>query len=55
MDFTSWRFINPDLSVHLARLPVGEWICLDAQTVVGNDGDGVFGRAVQSLLIEPPS
>jgi hypothetical protein len=66
LDFASWRFINPDMSLHLARLPVGEWICLDAQTVVGNrgaglaesrmsDSDGVFGRAVQSLLIEPPS
>jgi hypothetical protein len=66
LDYTQWRFINPDLSLHLARLPVGEWICLDARTVIGtdgaglaesqlSDGQGVFGRAVQSLLIEPPS
>jgi acyl-coenzyme A thioesterase PaaI-like protein len=63
LDFGKWRFLNPDLSVHLARPPVGEWICLDARTVLGNtgaglaesslsDGDGIFGRAVQSLLIE---
>ena len=59
-----WRFINPDLTVHFARPPVGEWICLDARTLLSDDGtglaesalsdeSGVFGRSVQSLLVEP--
>jgi len=56
-------FINPDLSVNLHRLPVGEWVCLDAVTHVGADGVGLaesrlsdeqgpIGRATQSLLVE---
>lgn len=56
-------FLNPDLNVHLHRLPVGEWVCLDAVTRVGPDGvglaesllfdeDGPIGRATQSLLVE---
>jgi hypothetical protein len=63
LEFGQWRFLNPDLTVHLARPPVGQWICLDARSVLGNAGaglaesslsdrDGTFGRAVQSLLIE---
>jgi hypothetical protein len=61
--FGSWLFINPDLSIHLARHPVGEWVCLDARTILGDAGSGVaesvlsdqrgvFGRSVQSLLID---
>lgn len=57
-------FLNPDLSVFLHRLPVGEWICLDAVTRLGPDGvglaesvlfdeQGAIGRAVQMLLVEP--
>jgi hypothetical protein len=60
-----WRFINPDLTVHLARPPDGEWINLDARTVLGDQGAGlaesaiadhrgVVGRAVQSLIVEGP-
>lgn len=61
-------FINPDLSVNLARPARGEWIALDAETHLGDaqqpsgaafaesalyDADGRIGRATQSLLIEP--
>jgi hypothetical protein len=64
LDFRRWTFINADLSINLARQPVGEWILLDAQTWLGAHGAGVafaklgdergyFGRAVQSLVIEP--
>jgi hypothetical protein len=64
LDFRRWTFINADLSVTLARMPVGEWILLDAQTWLGGEGAGIafarlgdergyFGRAVQSLVIEP--
>ena len=63
LDFREWTFINGDLTVSLAREPVGEWILLDAETWAGPDSigiasarladrDGYFGRAVQSVLFE---
>jgi hypothetical protein len=63
LDFKAWTFINGDLTVSLARDPVGEWILLDAETWLGPDGGGLacarladsngyFGRAAQSVLIE---
>jgi len=63
LDFRQWTFINADLTVSLARQPVGEWILLDAESRIGPDGAGLamaqladrrgyFGRAVQSLVIE---
>jgi hypothetical protein len=64
LSFRSWQFINPELTVHLHREPVGEWICLDAQTAVSEGGaglatsvlsdvEGVIGAGAQSLLIAP--
>jgi Thioesterase-like superfamily len=64
LDFRSNVFINIDLSVHLARHPVGEWICLDARTLVDASGVGLaesalhdetgrIGRSLQTLLVEP--
>lgn len=58
-----WAFINPDLTVYLHRLPAGEWVCLEATTLVGPRGiglaesrlwdeRGVIGRSVQSLLLD---
>jgi Thioesterase-like superfamily len=63
LDFREWTFINADLTVSLARMPVGEWILLDAETWLGTRGAGIafaklgdergyFGRAIQSLVIE---
>ena len=63
LDFREWTFINGDLTVNLAREPVGEWILLDAETWAGPDSIGIatarladragyFGRAAQSILIE---
>lgn len=63
VDFKEWTFINGDLTVHLARLPVGDWVLLDAQTWAGESGSaiafgrladrhGYFGRATQSVLLE---
>jgi hypothetical protein len=62
LDLTSWHFINPELTVHLHREAVGEWICLDAQTAISRGGvglatsalsdlDGPIGVGAQSLLI----
>ena len=64
LDLRTWTFINGDLTISLARLPVGDWILLDAQTWLGDHGAGIafaklgdsrgyFGRAIQSLVIEP--
>ena len=64
LDFRRWTFINADVSINLARMPVGEWILLDARTWLGGQGAGIafaklgdergyFGTAVQSLVIEP--
>jgi len=64
LDLRHWMFINPELTVHLHREPVGEWICLDAQTAISPGGaglatsvlsdlDGPVGVGAQSLLIAP--
>jgi hypothetical protein len=64
LDLRQWRFINPELTVHLHSEAVGEWICLDAQTVIStggaglatsvlSDADGPVGVGAQSLLIAP--
>ena len=58
-----WVFVNADLTVHLARPPVGEWVGLDAVTLLGESGAGMaesalyddggrMGRSVQSLVLE---
>jgi hypothetical protein len=63
LDPATWTFINGDLTVNLARMPIGEWILLDATSWIGPAGAGIafarlgdargyFGRAVQSLVIE---
>jgi hypothetical protein len=63
LPFGVWRFINPDLTVHLERLPQGAWVCLDAETWLGEGGVGLaesalydergrLGRSLQSLLLE---
>ncbi|HWH28519.1 MAG TPA: thioesterase family protein, partial [Mycobacteriales bacterium] len=60
----SWYFINPELTVHLHREPVGEWLCVDAVTTVSSGGaglattalsdlDGPVGVGAQSLLVAP--
>jgi Thioesterase-like superfamily len=63
-DWGRTLFINPDLTVHLGRTPVAEWICLEAVTHPGTRGralaesrlfdvEGLVGRSLQSLLVEP--
>jgi len=58
-----YSYINPDLTITLHRLPVGEWVGLDAVTYAEPTGFGVaesvlhdergrIGRAVQTVLIE---
>ncbi len=62
LDWSRFVFINVDLSVHLERMPEGEWVCVDAVTLPQRNGIGTaesvlsdergrVGRAVQTLLI----
>ena len=55
-------FINTEITVHLARMPEGEWVCLDARTRIGSlgvgfaesvlwDERGMLGRGTQALLV----
>lgn len=64
LDAEQWLFINTELTVHVLREPSGEWICLDADTLIGADGSGLavsrlsdqhgeVGRGAQALLIRP--
>jgi hypothetical protein len=59
----AWTFINPDLTTTVHRLPVGEWIGIDAVTRLDPSGVGTaegelfdetgrVGRCVQTLLVE---
>ncbi|MHB1536704.1 MAG: thioesterase family protein [Acidimicrobiales bacterium] len=63
LPFDTHRFINPDLTISLARPPEGPWIGLDMVTRLSGEGfghaeslvfdrSGPVGRAVQSLLVE---
>lgn len=63
LPFSAWRFVNADLTIHLHRLPAGDWVCLDAATFPDaggvavaesllSDEHGRLGRALQSLLVE---
>ncbi|MEZ0069443.1 hypothetical protein ABIA32_005487 [Streptacidiphilus sp. MAP12-20] len=62
LDIRRHVYVNPDLTVHLRRPPVGEWVGLDARTSVDQAGIGladavlmdekaVIGRSAQSLFI----
>jgi hypothetical protein len=61
--FEDWTFINPELTVHLARPLVGEWVGMRTTTHYGGLGAGValsalydaagrIGQGAQALLIE---
>jgi hypothetical protein len=63
LDWRRYLFINVDLSVHLHRMPDGEWIGMDAVTVPERTGIGLsetalhdergrIGRAAQTLLVD---
>ncbi len=47
LPWMDWLFINPELTVHVAAVPEGEWICLDAHTRVDPRG---FGLAASRLF-----
>jgi hypothetical protein len=62
LPWDGFLFINPDLTIYVDRAPVGEWVCLQARTIVAPGGVGTaesvlydergrVGRAIQSLLV----
>ncbi len=62
LDFERYVFINVELSVHLFRMPAGEWVCIDSLTTPEPDGAGLtdtlmldergpIGRAAQALFV----
>jgi hypothetical protein len=62
LDFQRYIFVNADLTIHLLRRPLGEWICVDARTLLAPNGcglaesqlfdeAGLIGRATQSLAV----
>jgi hypothetical protein len=64
LPFDRYLFINADLTIHLQRPPRGEWIGLDARTVLHEGGTGLaesilhdvhgaVGRAFQTLVVQP--
>ena len=59
-----WSFANVDVTVHLSRQPVGEWVLMDARTRLERTGNGVaeavlhdrggpLGRSAQTLVVGP--
>jgi acyl-coenzyme A thioesterase PaaI-like protein len=64
LPFDRFLFINADLTIHLHRPPLGEWIGLDARTLLHPGGTGLaesvlhdthgpIGRAFQTLVVQP--
>lgn len=62
LDFERYIFVNSDLTINLLRRPLGEWICVDARTLLAPNGcglaesqlfdeTGLIGRATQSLAV----
>ncbi len=57
-------YINPDLTIYVHRLPVDEWVMVDAHSWLEphgigfaegelHDRQGRLGRSLQSLLVDP--
>lgn len=66
LDPRRYTFLNPDLSVYVHRPLTGEWVCLEAQSIVQGAGVGLadtrlydtrgpIGRSDQSLIIQARS
>ena len=64
LEFRKFLFVNSDLTINLLRQARGEWVCLEARTLLGPDSSGLaesriydaqglIGRATQSLVVRP--
>jgi len=63
LDFQDHVFVNTDLTIHLHREPVGEWVLLESRTRLERHGaglatstlydeQGALGLAAQSLFVD---
>lgn len=64
LSFAEYSFANVDLTMHLLRVPDGEWTCVDAATTIGAGGSGLcrtrlyddrgdLGSVAQTLFVAP--
>jgi acyl-coenzyme A thioesterase PaaI-like protein len=64
LDWDEWSFVNVDLDVHLSRPLDGDWVLIDATTMLGPSGGalarstvsdlrGVVGCTAQTLVLAP--
>ncbi|WET82887.1 thioesterase family protein [Amycolatopsis sp. QT-25] len=64
LDPREWWFINSELTVHLRRPPLGDWLGVEAATLVGpngigtatttlHDASGPIASGAQALLVRP--
>lgn len=64
LDMSRYRYTNADLTVHLRRPPVGDWVGLSSRTTLDPAGIGLadtllldekstIGRAAQTLFVTP--
>lgn len=64
LDPAEWSFMNTELTVHVVREPVGDWVCVEAETTLTStsvgvcnatvhDELGVVAKSAQALLVLP--
>jgi Thioesterase-like superfamily len=64
LPWEEYVFINPDLTLYIEREPAGDWIALEAKTIIAPGGIGTaesvlydergrVGSATQALLVAP--
>lgn len=64
LPYDRFVYINPDLTIHLLRPPVGKWIGMRTSSYYGEEGAGLaesalfdeagrLGRSCQSLFVDP--
>lgn len=63
LPYRGWTFANLDVSIHLTRLPRGDWLLIDAATESSGNGigcargrlgdaDGMFGTSYQTVFLD---
>lgn len=64
LDPADWTFMNTEITVSVLREPVGEWVCVQAETTLAptsvgiatssvHDEKGLVARSTQTLLVVP--
>jgi hypothetical protein len=64
LDLAEWTFMSVDLTVNLVRVPVGDWVGIEARSLVAptgvgtamsvlHDADGPLGHCTQTQFIQP--